>query len=141
MVKKVLLGYFQCSQVQWEVFLFGNNSLRTRQSKTEEQLIHIIKKDVKARLDHKDLFRDCILNRVLCWNWGISTTVLKKSKWCSRWFVQVLKLDFCCCFNGLLEPVVVSFFFPLHREVLYDRLVGSCSLVLVLNRGRFVSCS
>uniref|UniRef100_A0A2N9EPM6 Uncharacterized protein n=1 Tax=Fagus sylvatica TaxID=28930 RepID=A0A2N9EPM6_FAGSY len=49
-----------------------NAIIHAGQIKSEDQLLNIIKRDVKNRLHSKNGFRDTILNRILCCNWGIS---------------------------------------------------------------------
>jgi hypothetical protein len=46
--------------------------------KTEEQIIKLIRKDVKARSENVFSYCDSILNRVLCCNWGIHSSVLRR---------------------------------------------------------------
>ena len=43
---------------------------------TEEQIIGIIKKDVKGRMESKKCSCNSVLNRVLCYNWGINPALL-----------------------------------------------------------------
>ena len=50
----------------------SRSDARAGQIKSEDQLLNIIKRDVKNRLHSKNGFRDNILNRILCCNWGIS---------------------------------------------------------------------
>jgi hypothetical protein len=56
-----------------------NALLHAGQVKTEDQILNLIKKDVKTRLSSKVCFEDSILKRALCCNWGISSASL-----CSR---------------------------------------------------------
>uniref|UniRef100_A0A2N9IBN2 Reverse transcriptase domain-containing protein n=1 Tax=Fagus sylvatica TaxID=28930 RepID=A0A2N9IBN2_FAGSY len=49
-----------------------NAIIHAGQIKSEDQLLNSIKRDVKNRLHSKNGFRDTILNRILCCNWGIS---------------------------------------------------------------------
>jgi hypothetical protein len=57
-----------------EVLVVGKKG----QIKTEDQIINIIKKDVKTRLQSKECFKNTILNRIICCNWAICIERLQR---------------------------------------------------------------
>ena len=72
-----------CKLAWWAIVYYlwfqRNVLLHAGQVKTEEQILNLIKEDVKTWLNSKVCFEDSILNRAFCCNWGISSASL-----CSR---------------------------------------------------------
>ena len=60
------------------IWLQRNAIIHGGHVKTEEQIIKLIRKDVKARSENVFSYCDSILNRVLCCNWGIHSSVLRR---------------------------------------------------------------
>ena len=72
-----------CKEAWWatvySLWSQRNVIIQAVQIKYEDQLLNIIKRDVKNRLHSKNGFRDTILNRILCCNRGVSVSgVLKR---------------------------------------------------------------
>ena len=62
----------------YHIWLQHNAIIHGGHIKTEEQIIKLIRKDVKARSENMLSYCDSILNRVLCCNWGIHSLVLRR---------------------------------------------------------------
>ena len=96
-----------------------------------------IRKDVKARIENKNSYCNSILNRVLCCNWGINSSILQQKATIHCQFTGLVyngPLAFwCLCLVGLLELadlVLLGVFYFLFIFLLHLLLcIGCCQLL------------
>ena len=109
-----------CKLAWWAIVYYlwsqRNAVLHVGQIKTEDQIINIIKKDVKTRLQSKECFKNTILNRIMCCNWGICIERFSK-----RWNCCLVS----CSSLGHFGFILGLFWAKCHVQLVVARLCFS----------------